>query len=391
MPDTVKEMMSAYVAGCMDLRNLAQFVKFLDEGTYIPLDELGELQNIASLIPILLEREAPPASLQNEIFSQIPEDEPVEEPQQRRTKRKVNLSEIIKEELEEKQKPSEEEEDIEIPEKVSFTGLERETVVKEVAEKLEEEIFATKKSSKREEKKKKEVPLEEEQSPHPHVKIKASGKTEQAKKEIVLPPEKGAAVPEREFFQETLPDESDYKKLTVWKIATGVTALIAVIFAIVYFSSSSSYEEEIAKLRQKIKENEITIEDKTEFINQNLPLIEVFELKDLILVDLSSTTDAGSADARILISPSARRGIIQFVNLPEIAGNESLQLWIVNKGQSYSVGVFHPSEKEKFYHLTKIPFIPFDEIEMFRITKEPKGGAEFPTGKTLLFGAFRIK
>ena len=91
MTDTVKEMMSAYVAGCLDLRNLKQFLKFVDEGNYIPLDELGELQNIASLIPVLLAREVPPASLQNDIFSQIPEEEKPKEAF-KPVKKKVNLS-----------------------------------------------------------------------------------------------------------------------------------------------------------------------------------------------------------------------------------------------------------------------------------------------------------
>ncbi len=396
MADTVvKEMMSAYVAGCMDIRNLDQFIKFLDEGNYIPLDELGELQNIASLIPILLKHEAPPASLQNEIFSQIKEDEqPKEEKQEtKRAKRKVNLSEIIKEELEDAPKDSEEEEEIKIPEKVSFTGLTRDTVANEVAEKIEEEIFASKKKSKREEKSEREIPAPEpeEEKAYPHVTIKA--KTEKSEeKKIVIPPEEDDT---RQDVEDNYPsgefETRSNKNDLILKIVAGAGILFAIIFMIMYFSASSSYKEEIAGLQKILKANKIEIEDKTEFINQHLPLIEIFELKDLILVDLASTENAAKTEARIVISPSARRGVLQFITEPKISENESLQLWVINKGQSYSVGVFHPSPDVKFYQLSKIPFIPFDEIEMFRITKEPKSGSEFPSGNTVYFGAIRIK
>jgi anti-sigma-K factor RskA len=71
--------------------------------------------------------------------------------------------------------------------------------------------------------------------------------------------------------------------------------------------------------------------------------------------------------------------------------NESLQLWLISKGQSYSVGIFHPQPGKKFYSLNKIPHIPFDEIEMFRMTKEPASGSEFPSGSTVYFGAFPVK
>jgi hypothetical protein len=158
-----------------------------------------------------------------------------------------------------------------------------------------------------------------------------------------------------------------------------------------YFSLKSTYNDELTELQKIVKEDKIEIEDEREFINSNLPLIEIFGLNDVVLVDLASTSEGGKTEARIIVSPGARRGVLQFLNTPKLAENESLQLWVVNKGQSYSVGVFHPTEKQKFYTLGKIPFIPFDEIEMFRITKEPKSGSEFPSGKTYLFGAIRIK
>ncbi len=390
MPDTVKEMMSAYVAGCLDIRNLEQFIKFLEQGNYIPLEELGELQNIASLIPILLERETPPASLQNDIFSKIPETKVEEE--KKRVKRKVNLSEIIKEELEESSPEEKEDEEIEIPETVSFTSSGRETVIKEAADKIEEEIFASKKTPKREQKVK-EIIEEEEDSPHPHVKIKAKGESAERDGIFAIPPEKEVneeKIAEAEAEEHTVSGDTS-KAMLIWKITAVVASVIALIFIISYFSAKSSYEEEITELQKIVKANKIEIEDKSDFIDKNLPLIELFEFKDLVIVNLMSTSSQGTSDARIVVSPSARRGILQFFKTPSLKENEALQVWVVNKGQSYSVGIFHPQNGKKFYVLSKIPFIPFEEIEMFRVTKEPKSGSEFPSGNTVYFGAFLLK
>ena len=397
MPDTVREMMSAYVAGCLDIRNLEQFIDFLEQGDYIPLEEFGELQNIASLIPILLERETPPASLQNDIFSKIPETKV--EGGVKRVKRKVNLSEIIKEELEEISTENEEDAEIEIPETVSFTSSGRETAIKEVAEKVEEEIFATKKTSLREQKVKeteKERKIDsEEENPYPHVKIKAKDEKDVKDENFVIPPEEEIDETGQEFdgveYEHTKISGVSKKTLLIWKIIAVVASVIALIFIVSYFSSKSSYEEEIAELQKIVKADKIEIEDKSDFINKNLPLIELFEFNDLVVVNLMSTSSEGTVDARIIVSPSARRGILQFFKIPNIKENEALQVWVVNKGQSYSVGVIHPQNGKKFYTLSKIPFIPFEEIEMFRITKEPKSGSEFPSGNTVYFGAFLLK
>jgi hypothetical protein len=116
MSETLKEMMSAYVTGCLDNANLMQFVDYINSGGSINNDELGELQNVAALIPIILEIENPPASLQNKIFQQIPDNEDNSKIKTRT--KKAHLREILESKKAERMK--EEEPEIKIPEDVSF-------------------------------------------------------------------------------------------------------------------------------------------------------------------------------------------------------------------------------------------------------------------------------
>ncbi len=430
MAETLKEMMSAYVAGCLDNANLVQFLDYIDNGGEINKDELGELQNVAALIPIILEDENPPASLQNKIFQQIPDNKA---PQKIITKtKKAHLREILESKKKEVEKESSPEDiEIEVPEEVSFKSAskkdkkiikdtepekESEYVVPEAPVKdietepiskvtvksvLKEETPEEEKSdfSKEEEpifapkteKKKKEkitVPREEETEPYSHVTVKETVRATMIVSPSNKPPEKEKhplPVEECEERQGSL-----FSSLSA-KIVTAVSILVAVILLILYFSTKSNLTEKVTTLQKEKTVLQSEVNSKNDFIASNLPLIESFNQKDLIVVPLAGTADQGSYDARVLLSPSSRMGVLQFLKIPKISDKESLQLWLISKGQSYSVGVFHPKEGQKFYPLNKIPHIPFEEIEMFRMTKEPASGSEFPSGNTVYFGAFPVK
>ena len=430
MAETLKEMMSAYVAGCLDNANLVQFLDYIDSGGEINKDELGELQNVAALIPIILEDEAPPASLQNKIFQQIPDNEA---PQKIITKtKKAHLREILESKKKEVEKESTPEDvEIEVPEEISFKSASKKEKKEVKEENLPEEIGAavpetpaedfevepeskvTVKTTVKEElpeeedsklpveeepifapkaeKKKKEkvtVPRDEESESHSHVTIKKTVRTTM----IVPPGDKVIEDNERPVPVEECEEQqgSFFNSLSA-KIVTAVSILVAVILLILYFSTKSDLTEKVTTLQKEKTVLQSEVNSKNDFITSNLPLIESFNQKDLIVVPLAGTADQGSYDARVLLSPSSRMGVLQFLKIPKISDKESRQLWLISKGQSYSVGVFHPKESQKFYPLNKIPHIPFDEIEMFRMTKEPSSGSEFPSGSTVYFGAFPVK
>ncbi len=430
MAETLKEMMSAYVAGCLDNANLVQFLDYIDNGGEINKDELGELQNVAALIPIILEDENPPASLQNKIFQQIPDNEA---PQKIITKtKKAHLREILESKKKEVEKESSPEDiEIEVPEEVSFKSASkkgkkevkeenlpkesdaavsetpaqnfeaepeskvtvRTTVKEEVPEKEankphveEDPIFAPKAEKKKKEKV--TVPRDEESESYSHVTVKKTVRTTM----IVPPGDKVIEDNERPVpVEECEEGHSSFFNTLSAKIVTAVSILVAVILLILYFSTKSNLTEKVTTLQKEKTVLQSEVNSKNDFIASNLPLIESFNQKDLIVVPLAGTADQGSYDARVLLSPSSRMGVLQFLKIPKISDKESLQLWLISKGQSYSVGVFHPKEGQKFYPLNKIPHIPFEEIEMFRMTKEPASGSEFPSGNTVYFGAFPVK
>ncbi len=395
MNETIKEMMSAYVTGCMDNRNLLQFVEYIQKGGEIPNKEFGELQNVASLIPLILEIETPPVTLQNKIFQNIP-DEPVEIEHFEKKSKRTQLSEIIAEKIIAEENESNNEDEIIIPEDFSFTRTQKkeekkhapihEEVIEENGEDIDKEIaniFAPKKEQPI---KHKQV-LHNPEEKHPHVKIV---KKEAGKSRLVIPEEidKPAEVkksvyeipivlPDKLNFIKDLLEKMNYK---IWIFAAFILLLI-----VVFVWNINSSEEDLVAQNEKLLSE---VYQKDNFIRSNLPLIESFNQKDTRIVDLASTQKEEDQNARIIVSPSTRKAILQFIEIPKISAQKILQFWIISKGQSFSIGIIQPVNNQKFYNLSEIPSIPFEEIELFRVTIEPKSGSEYPTGKTIYFGAF---
>ena len=55
----IDQMISAFATGCLDRDNFIQFKKYIQKGGDVPPGEIGEQQNVMSLIPAILEIEQP--------------------------------------------------------------------------------------------------------------------------------------------------------------------------------------------------------------------------------------------------------------------------------------------------------------------------------------------
>src|ERR1035437_366337 len=67
----IHEMISAFAAGCMDKANFVQFKDYINEGGELPDRELGELQNIISMIPVILDLEIPDPAIKDMVAKKL--------------------------------------------------------------------------------------------------------------------------------------------------------------------------------------------------------------------------------------------------------------------------------------------------------------------------------
>jgi anti-sigma-K factor RskA len=73
-------------------------------------------------------------------------------------------------------------------------------------------------------------------------------------------------------------------------------------------------------------------------------------------------------------------------NMPQMASNMTLQLWMVpKKGQPMSVGIFRP-DGAGHVMLVAAPGEPITEIAALAISEEPAGGSARPTSAPVWVG-----
>jgi anti-sigma-K factor RskA len=103
-------------------------------------------------------------------------------------------------------------------------------------------------------------------------------------------------------------------------------------------------------------------------------------------VPLSPPDTASSATGFVLISTDGEDGALVVDGLPPLAESQQYQLWLIRDGKQTSGAVF--STDEKSYGGTRIraPRSLLD-YSAVRITIEPAGGSDQPTGTQVLAGA----
>lgn len=67
----IHEMISAFAAGCMDKENYINFKDYIETGGELPHRELGEMQNLMAMIPLILELELPDVNLKDNVAKKL--------------------------------------------------------------------------------------------------------------------------------------------------------------------------------------------------------------------------------------------------------------------------------------------------------------------------------
>ncbi len=111
-------------------------------------------------------------------------------------------------------------------------------------------------------------------------------------------------------------------------------------------------------------------------------------LENVSLVYLHPTGAAPGASGTLLMFKEGGWGMLVVQGLPALAPEREYQLWLIQKGQRTSGGLFSVSAQGEA-QLEVRSARPLAEFEAFGITIEPRGGSTGPTGKKVLGGHTR--
>ena len=166
-----------------------------------------------------------------------------------------------------------------------------------------------------------------------------------------------------------------------------IVVVVLLLGTVFYFKSlNSSLNDDLTNLRSQITDLQDEISSNREFLSNYNSLIEFFIYKDIVVIDLSPADENSNAWGKLFIAYGQLKALLELNNVPALSPDESFQLWIVSKGVSYSLGIFKPAMNQRYFEIPQLPYLSKEELELARLTVEPRDGSEAPQGRTELFG-----
>lgn len=351
----IHEMISAFAAGCMDDQNYKQFKNYIRSGGELPEGELGELQNVISLVPAILDLEQPDAELKEKVAKKL-----------------ISLQDEIKKKIKEKKERSTQE----------FTSLTGESRIEKTVENQRHDPFAT--------------DLHEKRYSQDEVRKSSGEKKEQQQKKTEEPKQtiKPAPQPLNIQFENKKPQfppgtqPINSKLLMGLWIGFGLLTAVLIVFVFYYFKTTGNLQTQVETLTIQGNELRNQLTSTTKFVTDYSEFIDFFNYKDIKIVNLAGDTISPGSSGRLFVSFEARQALLKLNDLPSPSPGEAYQLWIESRGVAYSLGLFLPKPGDKYLPIRSIPSIPENDVDFVRVTNENRAGSDQPSGNTYLLGIF---
>lgn len=424
------DLIYAGVLGCLDLADQTKLNEYISSGGELP-PNMGELQNIAAMLPIILQAEMPDPELKDKVARKLYriKDEirakiktgailPAEVfYRNSRENRKASLTPGDKssppadnetapgesESAEEKPSPIETEKEVlkeEIHEEIKSGDFEpvvpaRNTFesFKSTREKVLEGNFENvpeeKEEIKEEVKPEVKIPTREKIKTYDRVITKEKPGYKTSSKEtpykISSTKERGKSF-ERAYKKKYMTEETTSKKLGVkpWiMISLYIILLLALIVLYLNFSSEiNGLKFTNDTLKQQV--NDLSVK-----FNSTQEIQSILESADVKVINLQGTGINPVGRGKLIISGSQFKGYLQLSEMPALGQNKSYQLWMqLPNGKYFSLGVFNPSGRVQYFPF-KIPQSEADNMTEFMVTEESSPGATDPGNNVFLTGSLQ--
>lgn len=351
----IHEMISAFAAGCMDDQNYKQFKNYVRSGGELPEGELGELQNVISLVPSILDLEQPDAELKERVAKKL-----------------ISLQEEIKKKIKDKKEKGTQE----------FTELTGERKTFESKEESRPDPFAT--------------DLHEKRYSQEEVRKSSGAKNEQQPQRTDEPREIKKPIPQalnvqfenkkKQLASGTQPVNA--KLLMGLQIGIGLLVIVLILGTFYFFKTTGNLETQVETLTIQGNELRNQLTSTTKFVTDYSEFIDFFNYKDIKIVNLIGGELSPGSSGRLFISFEAREALLKLNDLPSPSPEEAYQVWIESRGVSYSLGLFLPKPGDKYLSIKSIPSVAETDVDVVRVTNENRAGSDQPLGSTYLLGIF---
>ncbi|MHB1687023.1 MAG: anti-sigma factor [Ignavibacteriaceae bacterium] len=179
-------------------------------------------------------------------------------------------------------------------------------------------------------------------------------------------------------------NKKEKKKSSGVIIAILLFIIVAAGIIFTYYKISSdvkSYKTNIEKLDQKIQ-------NLSSSISANKELENLLQSKNVRVINLQGTPINPAGYGKLIIGFDNSKGFFQFSNMPLLSSDKSYQLWISMQGKFSSLGVFQNGEGSN-YSSFALPEITNQAGTKFIVSEEPSNGSIRPGKRIFLTGSLQ--
>ncbi len=177
---------------------------------------------------------------------------------------------------------------------------------------------------------------------------------------------------------------SGNKGMAFWiSISMFIILLLALLVFYLNFSSEIKHLEFTNDtLKQQV--NDLSVK-----FNSTQEIQSILESADVKVVNLEGTGINPEGKGKLIISIAQSKGYLQLSDMPALGRNNAYQLWMqMPDGRYFSLGVFSPSGRVQYFPF-KIPGSQENNITEFLVTEESSNGAAQPGNKAFLTRSLR--
>jgi hypothetical protein len=324
--ENINDLIYAYSLGCLDNEELQRLREPLDRGEDVNIKELGELQNLTSLLPSILKIANPDPQLKDNVAKKLYRLKDEIKAQRQNNKTLNNIQETNGEKGQD-----------------SFLAEpDILTLENGVIKSVKAELNDVQKGDERTKNLRNisDIPL-------------------------ILPAD---------------PVKRSYKMM-IWGFV--LLLLLAIGIIVIYLNislNSNNLNNEVNKLKKEVGNLN------TQLIGSQ-EIKEMLQSPDVQVINLKGTNLSPSSFGKLIIGSDKEVGYIQFAQMPAIKEDKIFQLWVRLSGSYFSLRTFQASDTTGFYSFKTINLQKESDIN-FLITEEPSSISTAPSNKVYLQGKF---
>jgi hypothetical protein len=365
----IHEMVAAYAVGCIDRQNFVQFKDYMQEGGDLPEGELGELQNIISMIPVILDLEKPHPAIKDAVAKKL-----------------IGIKDEIKAKIINERNTM-----VNTSTRASLPPITeiRTPKLPTVKPQPNTPIFNSRATGTKSTFRFAEEEMSNTFADENITKKMTAGKTIISSQTAAPTPTKNTEIKSIEIDEPKLNtkiETEEVKTVIDDRVSSSVLPIVGLVISLLLitvlgyyvFVSYQKINERLDGLQSEITSLRSQVTTANNFVGNNSSLVEFFNYKDIIVYNLTNADPNVKAAAKVLFSFGEKEGLVQFKNMPSLQPGQVFQLWMESKGQAYSLGSFQPVGSE-YLKITSFPFLPKEQIVGYKVTLEQSASITTPS------------